>query len=188
MKPLSIGLFLLLSLLTAAGAENTKHPQTFGTIYAECDSTLNELESFRPSLVRQPELRGFSREYLQIPQQSAKARYPVGTRLHWLVRYRLSHPDTFPQAVQQLDLQGFELHPLKVESTSRVLMLSESTPYRATQHSGLSLNVTPVNADTLRLEAAQELAPGEYALVYQPREVGAQVYCFAIEATTKEKQ
>jgi hypothetical protein len=181
-----IVLLLLLCLLTAAGAESVNRPTAFGIIYSESKNDLNELDSFRPNLVRQPELRGYSREFLQIPQLASKTRFPKGAKLSWLVRYRVQPPDTFLLGIQQLDLQGFELHPLKVESSSRILMLAESNPYRETQHAGLALKVTPVNHDTLRLEAGQELSPGEYALVYQPRQVGAQVYCFAIDAS-KEK-
>ena len=185
MKRRGLIIWLLgLSLWASAGA--VESGKAFGIIYVEREGRLSELESFRPNLIRQPDLRGYSREFLQIPELASKARFQQGTPLSWSVRYRVQPPDPFLITVQQLDLMGFQLHALKVESANRILMLSEANPYRETHHSGLPLKVTPVGRDVLRLESARELTPGEYALVYQPREAGAQVFCFAVDAVQEK--
>ena len=52
------------------------------------------------------------------------------------------------------------------------------------EHSGLPLKVTPADPDNLRIEPGLALSPGEYALVYEPREQAPTVFCFGIDAVT----
>lgn len=155
--------------------------EEIGVVYAISGGALHPLESHRPSLVRQPEIRGFSREYLRIPRNSSPQRFPEGNALAWTVRHRAGVEPWNGVPWYSLDLAGFELHELKVDSSSRLLVLAQANPYQEMVHSGLPLKVVSLDPEHLRLEPAVALTPGEYAVVYQPRAGSATVFCFGID-------
>ena len=171
---------IIVALLTVSTWAQT-FPETFGVITFSGQGRLVEMESQRPPLVRQPEIRGYSREFLRITGSESNTRFPREQTLNWMVRHRNEVRDTEGTNWTALDLTGFQLHRLKVQGQSRLLMLHESNPRQETDHSGLPLKVTPIGRDHLRLEPSNPLLPGEYALVYQPRSGDATVFCFAVE-------
>lgn len=175
----SLGLMLAMG---SAWAKPPLAPVEFGMVRAVSANTVVDLEMQRPDLVRQPDFRGYSREFLKLPLGRSTSRFLQGTPLAWTVCNRSPVPDRCGVNWITLHPSGFELHPLKVENTTRVLMLVEANPYQETEHSGLPLKVSQTDPDTLRLECGAALAPGEYALVYQPRDGGATAYCFGIDA------
>jgi hypothetical protein len=159
-------------------------PKEYGVIYALSAGAVFDLEMHRPDLIRQPEFRGFSREFLKVPESRSAARFPQGVALAWTVRHRGEVPDNCGVNWTALYASGFQLHKLKVENGARVLMLVEANPYQEAEHSGLPLKVTPADPDNLRIEPGLALTPGEYALVYEPREQAPTVFCFGIDAVT----
>lgn len=180
-----IGLRAWILLFLSAGILAQPLPQDFGVVYFTGHGRLEEMEAHRPPLVRQPELRGYSREFLRIPGEESSDRFPEAQTLHWTVRHRTEVRDTEGTNWTALSLDGFQLHRLKTQGQNRILMLTESNPRQDTVHSGLPLKVTPIGRDHLRLEPGSPLAPGEYALVYHPRSSGATVFCFAIDGPAK---
>ncbi len=177
--------WLLLFLLLSVGVLAQPLPQDFAVVYFTGQGRLEKMEAHRPPLVRQPELRGYSREFLRISGGESSDRFPETQALHWTVRHRTEVRDTEGTNWTALFLDGFQLHRLKTQGQSRILMLTESNPRQDTEHSGLPLKVTPIGRDHLRLEPGSPLAPGEYALVYHPQSGGATVFCFAIEGPAK---
>ena len=156
----------------------------YGVVQAVAASGVVDLELHRPDMIRQPEFRGYSREFLKMPESHSSRRFPQGQPLTWTVCNRTELPDNCGVNWIMLHPSGFELHPLKVENSARILMLVEANPYQETEHSGLPLKVRQVDEDHLRLECGTALTPGEYALVYQPRDGRATVFCFGIDAVS----
>lgn len=174
----------LLMATSTALASPTESPVEFGVVHAVAANATHDLEMQRPDLIRQPDFRGYSREFLKLTQSRSSTRFPEGSPLAWTVRNRSQVPDRCGINWITLHPSGFELHPLKVESQARLMMLVEANPYQETEHSGLPLRVLQLDDDTLRLECGTPLGPGEYALVYQPRDGRATVFCFGIDAVT----
>lgn len=157
---------IITSLVLTVAAWGQTFTESVGVITFTGQGRLTEIEPHQTPLVQQ----GDSREFLRIPRAESSSRFPEFQKLNWMVRYQTDDRD---QAA--LGVDGFQLHRLRVQGQSRLLLLDKKNL------DGLPLKATRIGRDHLRLEPENSLAPGEYALVYQPKSSEATVYCFAVD-------
>lgn len=114
-----LGLRAWLLLFLSVGVLAQPLPQDFGVVYFTGHGRLEEMEAHRPPLVRQPELRGYSREFLRIPGAESSERFPENQTLHWTVRHRTEVRDTEGTNWTALSFVPLELQSaLKQDRTS----------------------------------------------------------------------
>lgn len=175
---------LMVVLLTVASLAAPIEPESYGVVFHLWEGRLQPLETQRAefeSLHVQPPI---SRDCLVLNGTRSQIRFGDNQPLQFAVRYRMPLANQPPWATPTLDPTAFQLYSLRCDGQRRLLVLSESTPLRTTVHGGLSLQVSPLGSDSLKLQTGQALAPGEYAVLYGRSPSSCNLYCFGVDPSS----
>ena len=144
---LSLRAIIITTLVLTVAAWGQAFTESFGVITFSGQGRLTEIESLRPPLVQQ---KGGSQKFLRIPQPESTSRFAETQRLNWMVRYRSDEPNS-----TALQPEGFELHRLRVQGQSRLLIFDEKGVR-------LPLESTRIGQDHLRLVHRQNSFHGKH--------------------------